>query len=181
MEFKTIDHWDQELWDKAHSVYKQAFVHGAKPEKIIKHMFNKGICYLHVALENHEVIAMALTGKVNNGHTLLIDYIAVKEDRRGMGIGQQMLHYIEKWCTSEGDVNSIIIEAEAEPTVENEQRIQFWEKNNFIKTDYVHQYIWVPEPYLAMYKHLSPGSHISNNGEALFQFITGFHKQSFNK
>jgi GNAT superfamily N-acetyltransferase len=181
MEFKTIDRWDEELWNKAHIVYKQAFNHGAKPEKIIRNMFDKGICYLHVAIELHEVMAMAITGIVNNGHTLLIDYLAVKEDKRGMGVGHKMLKYIEEWCKSHGWLNSIIIEAESEPTPENKERIHFWEKNGFIKTDYVHQYIWVPEPYLALYKKLSPDADLPIDGEALFQFITGFHRDSFNK
>lgn len=182
MEFKTINHWDQGIWNSAYLVYQQAFgKSGAKPEKIIRNMFEKGICYLQVALENDQIIAMALTGKVNNGHALLIDYIAVQEELRGRGIGHRMLQYIENWCKSQGGINSIIIEVESDPTLENKERIHFWENNGFIKTDYVHHYVWVPEPYLAMYKNLTPESDLPTDGEALFQFITRFHRESFNK
>jgi GNAT superfamily N-acetyltransferase len=179
--FETIDQWDEKLWEKIKVIYFEAFgKSGAKPEKIIRNMFAKNLCFLHVAFEGEEVMAMSLTGKLQETNTLLIDYLAVRENKRNHGIGQKLLNYIKKWCISEKHNNSILIEVESEQTEENLKRIQFWKKNQFKLTKYVHHYIWVPEPYQAMYVKLTPDANIPTQGEVLFQWIVHFHKESFN-
>jgi ribosomal protein S18 acetylase RimI-like enzyme len=180
VKFITLDYWDEKLWEKANIVYQEAFgKSGAKSENIIRNMFAKGICILHVLLVDENAVGMAITGKLKNTHTLLIDYLAVRIDSRRHGIGKELLDYIKEWARLEQQIESVIIEVESEPTPENLARINFWEKNEFQLTDYIHHYIWVPEPYKAMYCKLEDHTKTPKNGEALFQQIIQFHKESF--
>jgi ribosomal protein S18 acetylase RimI-like enzyme len=180
VKFITIDHWDDELWKKANIIYLEAFgKSGAKSEKIIRNMFAKGICFLHVLFINDEIVGMAITGKLKNTNALLIDYLAVRISKRKQGIGQRLLDYIKEWSISEQQLGAVVIEVESDPTPENLARINFWQKNEFLLTDYIHHYIWVPEPYKAMFCKLDGHSKIPLNGEALFQLIVQFHKESF--
>jgi GNAT superfamily N-acetyltransferase len=180
VEFITVEHWDEELWKKANTIYDQAFQEkGAKPEKVIRKMFKKNICSLHLGIKNSQVIAMGLTGKLEGTKTLLIDYLAVLEDYRNKGFGQLFLNYLKEWALKNDRFDSILIEVESETSLENTKRIHFWEKCGFILTDYVHHYIWVPEPYQAMYFKLKSNSNLPKNGEQLFEYISHFHKLSF--
>jgi GNAT superfamily N-acetyltransferase len=180
VKFITVNHWEEQLWKKANIVYEEAFgKSGAKSEKIIRNMFDKGICYLHVLFVDDEAVGMAITGKLKNKNVLLIDYLAVRTKNRKKGIGQKLLDYIKEWSKSEQQLEAIIIEVESDPTSENLARINFWQKNKFQLTDYIHHYIWVPEPYRAMYCMLEASAKIPQNGEALFQLIVQFHKESF--
>ncbi|MEH7095643.1 GNAT family N-acetyltransferase [Neobacillus vireti] len=176
----TVNQWNDELWDKVRPIYEQAFADkGAKPEKIIRNMFRKQICFLHVCLIDGQAAAIALTGKLKETEALLIDYLAVKNEQRGQGTGIRMLKYIEDWAITSGNCTSLVIEVEAEETPENQARINFWERCGFVLTDYIHHYIWVPEPYQAMYKKLKPEVIFPTDGEILFSFIGQFHKASF--
>jgi len=83
------------------------------------------------------------------------------------------------WAQSSGLYDTIIIEVEADKNPENLARIYFWEKCGFILTEYVHDYIWVPEIYQAMYLPLVPDTSTLKNGKELFKFIERFHKASF--
>lgn len=180
MQFLTIDDWDEHLWKKANIVYQQAFGKtGAKPEKIIRNMFAKKLCFLHLVSKEDEVIGMAMTGIIKNVNALLIDYMAVREDLRGRGVGQCFLNYIKSWCKSKHNLQAIILEVESDGTHENKQRILFWQKNDFLLTTYIHHYIWVPEPYQAMYLKFVANGKLPTNGEELFQYIVQFHKESF--
>ncbi|MHC0035442.1 GNAT family N-acetyltransferase [Pseudoneobacillus sp. C159] len=181
MEFVTTDQWDEQLWLMAEPIYKEAFHDGAKSEKIIRNMFSKKLCYLHVLKQNEEVIAMALTGKIEQPKSLLIDYIAVSQNRRSHGIGSSLLGKIKNWAKLEHNLQAIIIEVESDLTSENLKRIDYWQQNNFHLTEYIHKYIWVPEPYLAMYCLLDPNAKLATNGETLFRYITQFHKESFSR
>ncbi|PLS09682.1 GNAT family N-acetyltransferase [Neobacillus cucumis] len=176
----TFDEWDDQLWDQISPIYYQAFADkGAKPEKIIRNMFRKQLCFLHIGLVDGKVAAMALTGKLKKVDSLLIDYLAVEQTYRGSGLGLQMIKCIEEWAVTSGSYNHLIIEVEAEETTENLARIAFWKKCGFTLTDYIHQYIWVPEPYQAMYKNLQLEEEISSDGRTLFNYIGKFHKKSF--
>jgi ribosomal protein S18 acetylase RimI-like enzyme len=180
VKFITVDHWDDELWGKAKIIYEEAFgKNGAKSEKIIRNMFAKRICFLHVLFINDEIVGMAITGKLKNTNALLIDYLAVRINKRKQGIGQRLLDYIKEWSISEQQLGAVVIEVESDPTQENLARINFWQKNEFQLTDYIHHYIWVPEPYKAMYCKLASDAKTPQNGEELFQLIVQFHKESF--
>jgi GNAT superfamily N-acetyltransferase len=180
MEFYTIDYWDELKWQQVSPIYSQAFSEkGAKPEKIIRNMFRKGLCYLHVGTENDQVKVMSLTGRLNGVQSLLIDYLAVREEDRGKGNGLKMMEYISSWSLTDDQFTSHLIEVESEETPENLARIAFWKKCGFQLTDYIHHYIWVPEPYLAMYHKLDPSSTLPVDGKQLFKYISQFHKTSY--
>ncbi|WP_066304969.1 GNAT family N-acetyltransferase [Bacillus sp. FJAT-29814] len=180
MQVRIVDSWDEELWKQVSRIYEQAFAgKGAKPEKILRNMFRKKLCFLHVGFIEDEVVAMAFTGELKGVGALLIDYLAVEEGFQHRGIGLQMVEMIKDWCLSDGRFNSIVIETEADPTPDNLARIQFWKNCGFTITDYVHYYIWVAETYRAMFVKLVPDSVLSENGEEVFRFINKFHKASY--
>ena len=179
MKYQTYDQWNDEIWADAGFIYKQAFKDkGAKPEEIIRNMFQKGICYLHVGYMEDRIVAMAITGKFTEMDALLIDYLAVHPDFQSQGLGKKMVDYIHEWSLSNFD--ALIIEVEAEKTPVNMKRIHFWQKCGFTLTDYIHHYIWVPEPYRAMYIQTN-SKHVEFSGEELFKHIGKFHKASFQK
>lgn len=178
----TLDALDEVWWPQARALYHDAFPHGRKPDSIIGAMFERGMSYLHLIVEEDSVIAMAITGLTGPSKSLLlIDYLAVRKDHRGQGIGRRMIEELKQWAEP-AKLSGMIIEVESEDTPENRQRILFWEKCGFTITDYVHTYIWVPEPYRAMYMRLSAGEQtIPEDGESLFGYITSFHTQAFRK
>ncbi|MDF2960629.1 MAG: family N-acetyltransferase [Paenibacillus sp.] len=179
MIYHTTGEWDEVLWSQAELVYKESFPeHGRKNRSIIRRMFERQMCYLHTAAEGGKVIAMALTGINKEAHALLIDYLAVKKDLRSRGCGRLFMEYIKGWA---GTVQCqwILIEVESEPTPENARRIRFWEQCGFRLTDYVHHYIWVPEPYRAMYVSLQNDVCLTDDGETLFRYIVKFHRDAY--
>ncbi len=174
----TLDKLDDRYWPGALSLYRQAFPEG-KPEHILVAMFRKHIAYLHVVCDDEGVIAMAITGRVAQGKLLLIDYMAVREDLRGQGVGQALLGEIKSWAAEELSADGLLIEVEYGKTREDVNRLRFWQKCGFVLTEYVHQYIWVPEPYQAMYFPLVPEADIPADGRKLFKYISDYHGRSF--
>jgi GNAT superfamily N-acetyltransferase len=180
MEYQTIAEWNEEIWTKAERIYQQAFPkEGRKSRAIIRQMFEKQMCQLHFASENSELIAMALTGVTKK--VLIIDYIAIKEDLRGKGYGRLFMDYIINWAEIIACCTGVVVEVEAEAALENSRRIRFWEACGFHFTEYVHHYIWVPEPYHAMYLNFNPKIPLSEDGKELFRYITQFHEKAYRK
>ncbi|WP_017812226.1 GNAT family N-acetyltransferase [Paenibacillus shenyangensis] len=179
----TYSAWDQTLWDQIRPIYTEAFIHGAKPEKILKAMLDRGIAFLHAGWDGDELVAMAVTGLSGPVETqnLIIDYMAIRQDQRGQGKGRAFFNQLRDWAVEQHHIHAVIIEAEAEDTAENWERIVFWEKCGFISTDYVHHYIWIPETYRALVLPIMPGLEINDDGQSLFKQITTFHEKSFRK
>jgi GNAT superfamily N-acetyltransferase len=106
----------------------------------------------------------------------------VGEDARGEGIGSRLLDQIKEWARDTAGCIGMIVEVEAEPTDENRRRIRYWLSNGFSLTDYVHSYIWVPEPYLAMYLNFEDTAHrLPDDGKRLFRSITKFHEKAYRR
>ncbi|MNH95101.1 Acetyltransferase (GNAT) family protein [compost metagenome] len=182
IEFQTIDHWDESLWQKVEKVYYEAFPEqGRKTKEIIRKILTRRLGVLHVAIWQSEVIGMALTGELKQANALLVDYLAVLQDLRNQGVGQRFLGYLKEWATSTRQLVGIIIEIEADTTPANFNRMQFWKHCGFVLTPYIHTYIWVPEPYQAMYLNIHPNATIPSNGEALFRHIHQFHRKAYKK
>jgi GNAT superfamily N-acetyltransferase len=181
LDFITTEQWDESIWEKGKSIYQEAFAkHGGKSEKIIRNMFEKQLCSLHVAVVGSNEAAMALTGSIKGSRILLIDYLAVRNDLQGNGIGKEFVKSIKKWAILKAEYDFILLEAECENTHENLKRIQFWKNCGFkLIDDYVHQYIWVPEPYMAMVYEIHDDIRLPESGKTLFQYIEKFHKNSF--
>ncbi|WP_040951314.1 GNAT family N-acetyltransferase [Gorillibacterium massiliense] len=180
---ETYTEWNEELWKKLSPIYREAFPHGAKPEAILRKMVERGIAYLHAGYVGQEPAVMAISGlsDTQKQPKLILDYIAVARENRSQGLGQQFVALIRDWALQNHDVSALIIEAEAEDTAENAERIRFWKRCGFIPTSYVHSYIWVPEPYRALYLPLAPDFRVTDDGKSLFRDITAFHERSFRK
>jgi GNAT superfamily N-acetyltransferase len=182
MAFRTFDDLNPPHGPQALALYHQAFPQaGRKPDSIIAGMFSKRMCFLQTESTDGEVTAMAVTGVIPQGNVLLIDYLAVREERRGEGVGRQFVLDLAAWARDELKLRGIILEAEADPGSENEERILFWRRCGFVLTDYVHKYIWVPETYRAMYLPFDKAFRVSDSGESLFQYIEWFHKKAFTR
>ncbi|MCR8635175.1 GNAT family N-acetyltransferase [Paenibacillus radicis (ex Xue et al. 2023)] len=180
MKYHTTAEWDEALWLKAEQVYAEAFPeHGRKNRSLIQRMFKREICNLHTWSEGTDVVAMALTAINRNAKVLIIDYIAVRQNQRGKGLGRKCIEDIRAWAESTADCRGIVIEVEAEPTKENAERIRFWEKVGFHLTDYVHPYIWVPETYRAMYLSFNEDFAPLDDGKTLFSYITDYHEKAY--
>ncbi|GAA3401813.1 GNAT family N-acetyltransferase [Paenibacillus hodogayensis] len=182
MDYRVTAEWNETIWRLAEPIYRHAFPeHGRKPEAIIRRMFERGLCRLHTAAVDNETIAMALTGIDARASALLIDYIAVKREVQSRGYGRLFLERIRTWAETSARCRGIIVEVEADPSNENLRRIRFWEQCGFRLTDYVHHYIWVPEPYRAMALSFRQDDPLPDDGETLFRSITRFHQQAYRK
>ncbi len=182
--YKTIDYWDEEIWNKARTVYEEAFgKHGAKSTAVIRNMFRKQMISLHIVMDEtknkSEVVGMAITGKLKALNTLLIDYLAIRKDYRGQGIGVSFVHYIRDLAETKFDSDSMLLEIEATENPIHQKRIQFWKKCGFHLTEYIHDYKVVPESYQAMYQKLTPQSKITTDGKELFKHLGNFHRKCF--
>ena len=180
--YNSTDQWDEALWRQANPIYQMGFPeHGRKSEAIIRRMFERNICRLHLAYDGPEVVAMALTGMDPELNALLIDYLTVHGKRRGEGLGHLFLESIRQHAARAERCTGIIVEVEAEETDENLGRIRFWESSGFKLTEYVHHYRWVPEPYRAMALSFNPESPLPIDGQELFRSITQFHEKAYRK
>jgi GNAT superfamily N-acetyltransferase len=181
MEFITTQQWNEDLWQKSRDIYTVAFgEHATKPEKIIRNMFSRNLSALHALLENDEVLAMALTGSMPNSSVLLLDYLAVRRNMRGHGIGKVFLNYIKEWTKSQPQYKRILVEVECDDIPENHARIHFWEKCGFhLLDDYQHCYKWGPQRYMAMVLYLKSKPATPLKGEDCLKYMASFHKESY--
>ncbi|SFB43867.1 hypothetical protein SAMN05216312_10890 [Cohnella sp. OV330] len=179
MELTLQDKPDDSSWRQALALYREAFpAEGRKPDAILERMFKKRISMLATGIEEGKMKAMAICGVLAKPKLLLIDYLAVRAIDRGQGTGTRFVSMIAEWAKSQA-LDGLLIEAEADDTQENETRVRFWEKCGFLRTEYVHQYIWVPEPYRALVRYFEPERFATPDGEALFRHISEFHGRSF--
>lgn len=137
------------------------------------------MCQLHTLAQGSKMAGMALTGIDTKAGALLIDYLAIDEEKRGTGYGRLLLDHIKNWARTVANCKGVIVEVESEPTEENGRRIHFWERNGFRLTAYVHSYIWVPEPYQAMYLNFDETDRLPEDGRQLFRCITRFHEKAY--
>jgi GNAT superfamily N-acetyltransferase len=124
LEFITMNHWDEKLWNEQVSpIYHHAFDgKGAKPKKVIRNMFRKNLCYLHIGISDRQVMAMAITGKLEGTSALIIDYLAVHHKCQNRGFGMRLLEYIKDWSITKGRVKGLVIEVESIDTPETRAR-----------------------------------------------------------
>jgi GNAT superfamily N-acetyltransferase len=181
MTFHTYDHLDVPERETVMALFHEAFPAGRKPDRIIEATFRKKMGYLHTETESGAIFAMAFSGPLPDVNLLLIDYLAVRPDMRGRGIGQRFVGKIAKWARDEKRMSGLLIEIDAMPGEAYMQRIRFWEKCGFVATDYIHHYKVVPEPYRAMYLPFDPAVKPEDDGRSLFRHIGEYHRKAFAK
>ncbi|WP_310551185.1 GNAT family N-acetyltransferase [Paenibacillus glufosinatiresistens] len=185
MEWQIDDYqqWDEAVWAEIRPIYEEAFPHGAKPERVLRAMLERRLASLAVGRLEGEAVGFALSGTVplaeEASSLRLIDYLAVRSDLRSRGIGARLVEELERRDRRSGEAIGFLIEAEAGETPEDHSRNRFWERLSFVPTEYVHTYIWVPEPYRAYVRPLDPAQPVPRDGRALFQCIETFHKAAF--
>lgn len=191
----TLNNLEHPLWPAARRIYEEAFApHSRKPEALIRAMLERGLALVHILAERDgggelSPVAIALAGPSGGGRVLVVDYLAVDSRRRGHGYGTLLLAKLDEWAGRHAaGALALLVEAEAEATADNRRRIRFWEQAGFHATGYVHRYIWVPEPYRALYRPFSSGNSLSRDQEALFlegdgqqlfRWISDFHRRSY--
>ncbi len=171
------------MWAEADVIYREAFPeHGRKSEAIVRRMFERDLCTLHVWRIRDEAAAMALTAFDDRASLLIVDYIAVRQSRQGQGIGRSCVLELRDWVAGEKPgCRGIVIEVEAEETEGNARRIRFWESAGFRLTEYVHVYVWVPETYRAMALGFDAAQPLTDDGRELFKAITRYHERAYRK
>ncbi|WP_158299422.1 GNAT family N-acetyltransferase [Paenibacillus antri] len=177
LQFTTLAEWDSEAWRAVEPIFDEAFPpSGRKTSRMIRKIVDTDAGWLHIGAEDGEAVAMAVTGKLPELRSLLIDYVAVRSAARSRGIGRRMAEFLAEEARRLG-FDGLVIEIEAEETPSNESRERFWTSLGFRRTEYVHRYRWVPETYRALYMELGGkgAAALPHDGEALFRGITGFH------
>ncbi|MDO7905659.1 GNAT family N-acetyltransferase [Paenibacillus sp. JX-17] len=182
----TLDRLDSDLWPAARRIYEQSFDSGRKGEAVLQRMFTRGLSQLHLydSSDGGSLTvpdAMAITGMSNKGKALVIDYLAVKPEQRGQGIGQVFVKKLIQWARENEHIEAIVIEVEYGEDTGYLKRRGFWERCGFQPTSYIHEYIWVPEPYQAMVLPLQGDRAEYHDGKELFRYITSFHGACFTK
>ena len=113
---------------------------------------------------------MALTGFMPGSSVLVLDYLAVRKNLRGNGIGKDFFDYIKEWAETQTQYKRILVEVESDVTSQNQARIHFWEKCGFqLLDDYQHCYKWGPQHYMAMVLYLKGKPATPLKGEGLSQ------------
>lgn len=176
MNFTTLTAWDEALWREAEPIYRAGFpLPGRKTRAMIKKIIDTEAGFVHLGNEGGRTVAMAVTGLLPDIEALLIDYAAVRPTDRGRGVGRKLIASIAEEARRLA-LRGLVIEIEAEPTAANARRETFWTSLGFVRTEYVHRYRWVPEPYRALYLELRPAdAPLPRDGETLFRSITAFH------
>ena len=145
-------------------------------------MLANGMGTLHAAVnEQQETVGMSLTGLSGDRkrQRLILDYMSIRSEYRQQGLGKELLRLLRDWAISKYHIEAIVIEVEAEDTEVNIERLSFWLSCGFVPTSYIHQYIWVPEPYRAMVLPLSPSYQIQGDGQGLFRDIISLHERAY--
>jgi GNAT superfamily N-acetyltransferase len=131
-------------------------------------------------LDRDSPVGMAITGEINASRVLIIDYLAIEQNYRGKGMGKEIVQYIKTWENRQEYYDCLLLEVEIEQTKESTNRITFWEIGGFtMLRDYIHQYIFLSEPYQAMSLILQGKSIPPFRGEESFKYISAFHRKSF--
>ncbi|WP_052342692.1 GNAT family N-acetyltransferase [Bacillus sp. EB01] len=165
---------DYRNWGRVEALYKAAFGSSAKPAWVIENMFKKQMCSLYILEEDREALA---AGRLGENKLLLIDYLAVDPLSQGKGLGYKLTQFIMAEAKKDNELEGVVLEAAAD----DEGAISFWQKYSFTRTSYVHQYKWVPEPYIALVHKFKSGILSEVSPQFLFELISKFHANSFKR
>ena len=116
-------------WIRIYRLYQAAFpATEKKPFSMIRAMYNKGKSDVWYCVENGKFAGLVIT--INGPEQILLDYLAVAKNRRGQGIGSQMLKKMREQYNGKGVFLEIeIVDKAAENFEERKRRKQFYLKN----------------------------------------------------
>ena len=119
-------------WLHIYKLYHQAFPHyERKPFAIIRSMYKKGNTDIWYFEKDGRFAGLVFT--VNRNEAILIDYLAVCPDRRGEGIGSDIISLMRNFYTPNGifvEIESVF--AECDNVNERLRRKEFYLKNNML-------------------------------------------------
>lgn len=113
-------------WAHIYHLYRKAFpLSERKPFSIIRKMYRKGKTDIWYFRSDGKFAGLVIT--INGDDHILLDYLAVAEDRRGKGIGSQILQQMRSHYAGKGVFLEIesVYEA-AENQAERQRRKQFY-------------------------------------------------------
>ena len=119
-------------WLQIYKLYRQAFPrYERKPFAIIRSMYKKGNTDIWYFEKDGRFAGLVFT--VNRNEAILIDYLAVCPDRRGEGIGSDIISLMRNFYAPKGifvEIESIF--AKCDNVEERLRRKEFYLKNDMI-------------------------------------------------
>lgn len=119
-------------WIKLYRLYRQAFPrYERKPFFLIHSMQKKGKSDVWYFEKDNEFVGLAIT--INGDDIILVDYLALVKDKRGQGIGSEILRMLQSHYSDKG----LLIEIEsvykkAKNLSERRRRKEFYLKNGMV-------------------------------------------------
>ena len=116
-------------WLKVYGLYQSAFpANEKKPFSMIRTMCKKGKSDVWYCVENGKFAGLVIT--INGPDEILLDYLAVAKNRRGQGIGSQILKAMREQYAEKGVFLEIeIVDEAAANYEERKRRKQFYLSN----------------------------------------------------
>ncbi len=116
-------------WINIYRLYQSAFpVSEKKPFSMIRSMQKKGKTDVWYCEQDGRFAGLVIT--INGPDKILLDYLAVAKNRRGQGIGSEILKQIRKQYADKGVFLEIeVVTEEAENFEERKRRKQFYLAN----------------------------------------------------
>ena len=117
-------------WFRLYRLYQSAFPAGEKkPFSMIRTMCKKGKSDVWYCTDDGKFAGLVIT--INGPDKILLDYLAVAKNRRGQGIGSEMLKKMREQYSGKGVFLEIeIVDETAENYEERKRRKQFYLSNN---------------------------------------------------
>ncbi len=111
-----------------------------RPFSSMRELHRRGLYDCRALLSDGELLGYAFFTRAENGTFLLLDYLAILPEKRGMGLGSSFLSLLRESLS--GKAEAFLIEAEnpesakkPEDRAARERRIRFYRKNGCVLTD----------------------------------------------
>lgn len=116
-------------WARIYWLYQAAFpASEKKPFSMIRSMYKKGKSDVWYCADGGKFAGLVIT--INGPDKILLDYLAVVKNRRGQGIGSEMLQKMREQYTGKGVFLEIeIVDEAADNYEERKRRKQFYLSN----------------------------------------------------
>lgn len=131
-EFYKIEDLSDARYDQAMEIYIQSFPPNERQNiNLVRERIQSGVSDLYVGTRFNEVICFGMLWNFKSIDFVLLDYMAVKENFRGMKIGSELFQYL---CDSVTRINKSFVFEVEHPAFgfnkrEREKRINFYLKN----------------------------------------------------